>query len=168
MPQRPDSVDPVMLEVGRIDRPHGLGGEVVVTLLSTRPERLAPGSRLSTERGPLTVRTSRPHQHRFLVRFDEVPDCESAEQWRSVLLTAEPIEEPDDGTLWAHQLIGARVIDQHGTDHGAVRSVIDNPASDLLELDDGRLVPAVFVVGHVSGEEVRVEVPGGLLDDSGM
>jgi 16S rRNA processing protein RimM len=65
-------------------------------------------------------------------------------------------------------LIGARVIDQHGTDHGAVRSVIDNPASDLLELDDGRLVPAVFVVGHVSGEEVRVEVPGGLLDDSGM
>ncbi|MBS1264204.1 MAG: Ribosome maturation factor RimM [Acidimicrobiaceae bacterium] len=168
MSERPGAVDPIMLDIGRIDRPHGLNGEVVVTLLSTRPERLAPGSRLSTERGPLTVRTSRPHQHRFLVRFDEVPDSDSAERWRGVVLTAEPIDEPDDGTLWAHQLIGARVIDQHGTDHGVVRSVVDNPASDLLELEDGRLVPAAFVVGHTPGTEIRVDVPVGLLDDSGV
>jgi|TARA_B100000959_G_scaffold10760_2_gene10801 16S rRNA processing protein RimM len=84
-----------------------------------------------------------------------------------VVLSAEPIQEPDDGTLWAHQLIGATVIDQHGIGHGIVRSVIDNPASDLLELDNGRLIPAVFVVGHVVGQEIRVDVPIGLLDDGG-
>jgi len=160
-------VDPVLLEVGRIDRPHGLSGEVVVTLLSTRPERLAPGSLLASRHGPLTVRSSRSHQHRFLVQFDQIPDRETAEEWRGVVLSAEPIQEPDDGTLWAHQLIGATVIDQHGIGHGIVRSVIDNPASDLLELDNGRLIPAVFVVGHVVGQEIRVDVPIGLLDDGG-
>ncbi|MBC8195988.1 MAG: 16S rRNA processing protein RimM [Acidimicrobiia bacterium] len=168
MAPEPDAAEPVMLEVGRIDRPHGLTGEVVVTLLSTRPERLAPGSVLSSDRGPLTVRSSRPHQHRFLVRFDRIPDCDSAEEWRGVDLSAEAVDEPDDGTLWAHRLIGATVIDQHGTRHGTVRSVIDNPASDLLELEDGRLIPAVFVVGNVAGSEVRVEVPDGLLDDGGV
>jgi hypothetical protein len=45
-----------------------------------------------------------------------------------------------------------------------VQAVLDNPASDLLELEDGRLVPSVFVVGHEPGVRVSVEVPIGLLD----
>jgi len=42
---------------------------------------------------------------------------------------------------------------------------VENPASDLLELEDGRLVPSVFVVDHQPGERLVVEVPDGLLDD---
>ena len=156
---------PVILEVGRIDKPHGLHGEVVVSLITPRLERLAPGSVLQTDRGDLTVESSRPHQHRFLVRFHQIPDRDAADAWRSVVLSAHPIVDPDDDTLWLHELVGATVEDQHGTLHGTVVALLDNPASDLLELADGRLIPLVFVVDHEPGVSIRVDVPPGLLDD---
>ena len=43
-------------------------------------------------------------------------------------------------------------------------SVEANPASDLLVLDGGALIPLRFVVGTVPGERVTVAVPDGLLD----
>ena len=154
-----------MLEVGRIDRPHGLHGEVVVTLTSDRLERLAPGSVLATDRGPLAVRSSRPHQHRHLVRFDRILDRDDAETWRSVVLSAEALDDPGGDTFWVHELIGCTLLDQHGDEYGTVVSVHQNPASDLLELDDGRLVPMAFLTGHVPGERIEVDVPDGLLYD---
>jgi 16S rRNA processing protein RimM len=42
-------------------------------------------------------------------------------------------------------------------------SVVANPASDLLELDDGALVPLRFVTEHVPGR-ITVDAPAGLLD----
>ena len=54
-----------MLEVGRIAKAHGLNGEVNVVLVSNRPERLDPGSVLSTDRGELTVVSSRRHGERW-------------------------------------------------------------------------------------------------------
>ena len=58
-----------------------------------------------------------------------------------------------------------------GVDHGPVVAVQANPASDLLELDSGALVPLRFVVGGVEhdrdGRVVRVDPPDGLLDLDG-
>ena len=164
MADRPDSTGPVLLEIGRIERPHGLNGEVVVSLVSARTGRLEPESVLHTDRGLLTVGASRPHTNRYLVRFNQISDRTDAEAWRGVVLSAEPIDDPDDYTLWVHELIGSRVIDQYGADHGTVASVLDNPASDLLELEDGQLVPLNFLVGYVPGERIDVEVPEGLLE----
>ena len=164
MVERPDPPGPVLLEIGRIERPHGLDGEVVVSLVTDRVGRLEPGSVLYTDRGPLTVGSSRRHTKRHLVRFDRITDRTDAEAWRGVILSAEPIDDPEDDTLWAHELVGARVIDQHGVDHGTVVSVLDNPASDLLELEDGQLVPLTFLVGLVPGRRVDVDVPAGLLE----
>ena len=61
---------PSLLEVGRISRPHGLRGEVVVALTTDRTERLTPGTALSTDKGVLVVRASRPHQDRWIVAFE--------------------------------------------------------------------------------------------------
>ncbi len=158
--------EPALLEVGRIDKPHGVRGEVVVSLTTHRLERLDPGSCLQTENGPLVVGSSRPHHHRHLVRFDAIPDRESAERWRGTVLFALPIDEPDDDTLWVHHLVGSVVIDQYGDQHGEVVAVVENPASDLLELVDGRLVPIAFLVDHEPGVWISVDVPDGLLDDT--
>ena len=51
-----------LLEIGTIGKAHGLRGDVVVRLITNRLERVEPGSTLHTERGPLTVAASRPHQ----------------------------------------------------------------------------------------------------------
>lgn len=151
-----------MLEVGRIAKAHGLNGEVNVVLVSNRPERLDPGSVLSTDRGELTVVSSRRHCDRWLVRFAGHDDRTGAEALRGLELRAEPIEDPDE--LWVHELIGCRVLSADGVDRGPVIAVQENPAADLLVLESGALVPVVFVVdGPVDGT-VRVEVPDGLFE----
>ena len=141
-------------------KPHGLHGEVVVALSTNRPERVAKGTVLQTDDGPLTITASRPHQHRWIVRFAGVDTREAAEALHGVVLSAEPLDDPD--ALWVHELIGATVVDQHGTEHGPVTSVEVNPASDLLVLEGGGLVPLTFVVDHVDGR-ITVDIPDGLL-----
>lgn len=151
-----------LLEVGRIGRAHGIRGAVHVTLSSDRDERLATGSRLHDGQQWLTVASARrqPH-HRWVVQFDAIDDRAAAEALTGRVLRAEPVAVDD--ALWVHELIGARVVDQHGIDRGRCVSVIDNPANDLLELDSGHLVPVTFVESIADGI-VTVDAPEGLFD----
>jgi 16S rRNA processing protein RimM len=155
-PERP------LLEVGRITRIHGLRGEVVVDLHTDRLERVAPGSVLDTSRGPLVVATSRPFQGRHLVRFEGVDSREAAERIGGLALHAEAIDDPD--ALWVHDLIGTTVVEADGRERGRVASVEANPAHDMLVLDDGTLVPVVFVTSVLDGR-TTVEVPEGIFPD---
>ena len=168
--------DAPLLEVGRITKPHGLQGEVLVSLSTTEASRVAPGSVLhAPDRDLVVVRSSRHHQ-RWIVAFEGVDSREAAEALQGTVLRAEAKAWSDDATggevdqpLWVHELIGARVVDQAGVARGVVVSVIDNPASDLLELDSGSLVPLRFVIGGLEpgadGPTLHVDVPDGLFDD---
>lgn len=151
------------LEVGRIGRAHGLRGDVVITPVSNIPERFAPGATLWVDDRALVVETSRPNQHRFVVRFEGVSDREGADGLRGKLVEAEPLGEPPEGELWVHELIGSEVRDTSGAALGRVVSVEANPAHDLLVLEGGALVPMVFVVSSESGVVV-VDPPEGLFD----
>ena len=57
----------------------------------------------------------------------------------------------------------AEVRDLAGARIGVVEAVQANPAHDLLVLDNGALVPVVFVTDHEPGVIV-VDLPDGLLD----
>lgn len=149
-----------LLEIGRIAKVHGLKGEVIVSLLTDREERLAPGAVLDTDRGPLTVVEAHPHQHRWRVRFEGIGSREEAEPLHGLVLRAEPVDDPD--AWFVHDLIGKAVVLADGTPVGTCASVVDNPAHDLLELDDGRLVPMPFVVAV--GDVIEIEPPEGLLE----
>ena len=60
--------------------------------------------------------------------------------------------------------VGAGVVTASGGDAvGTCVAVGANPASDLLELDSGALVPVVFVVDRAAGR-VTIDPPEGLLD----
>jgi 16S rRNA processing protein RimM len=150
-----------VLVVGEIGRAHGLAGAVVVRLVTDQLERLAPGSTFETDRGELTVATSRPLNANHVVRFVGIDSRESAESYCGVVLRAAPIERDD--VLWVDELIGARVRTSDGTAVGVVEAIEANPASDLLVLDTGALIPSRFVVGSLADGVVTVEVPEGLL-----
>ena len=152
---------PQLLEVGRISRSHGLRGEVVVLLTTDRDERLAPGSRLSTDRGELVVRTARPHQDRWIVAFEGHTTRDRADELRGLTLRAEAVDDPSE--LWAHDLVGSDVVTVGGDAVGRCTAVVANPAADLIELDSGALVPVVFVVDHQPGR-VTIDPPDGLFD----
>jgi 16S rRNA processing protein RimM len=151
------------LELGRIGRPHGIKGEVVVTLHTDRPERTTPGAVLQAGDRTLIVASARPHQGRWLVRFEGITDRDAAEELRGATLVGQPLDDPGEGRIWIHDLVGDEVRDVQGNTLGRVTGVEANPAHDLLVLDDGTLVPYVFVVDQQPGVLV-VDPPDGLLD----
>jgi 16S rRNA processing protein RimM len=152
-----------LLEVGAVVKPHGLRGEVIVMLTTNRHERVAPGEVLTAGDGrELEVVRSSAHRGRFIVAFDGVDGIDRAEALRGTVLLAEPLDDPD--ALWIHELIGSRVEDAGGRLLGTVDGVQANPASDLLVLGDGSLIPLRFVVRSEPGARVVVDLPDGLLD----
>jgi 16S rRNA processing protein RimM len=107
------------------------------------------------------VRSARPFQRRYLVEFEGVHTREAADELRDAVLLAPAVEDPE--ALFVHELVGSEVVEADGTSHGAVVAVQANPASDLLVMEDGSLVPLRFVVGREQGR-LLVEVPAGLFE----
>jgi 16S rRNA processing protein RimM len=143
----------VLLEIGHITRPHGLKGEVVVGLVTSVEGRLGPGNAFECQGRELVVERSQAlpgklgaRGGQWLVRFEGVGT-----------------READVEGLWVHELIGAEVVGTGGESHGTVTAVEANPASDLLVLDSGALVPLRFVVSAEPGK-LTVDVPEGLFD----
>ena len=158
----------MLLEVGRVARAHGLRGEVVVALVTTVDERLAPGSALECAGRQLVVQSAQPVPGRqgptggrWLVRFAGIDSREAAESLAGALLLAEAARTA--GEFFVHELIGADVVEASGGGRGTVVAVEANPASDLLVLDSGALVPLCFVVASEPGR-LTVEVPAGLFE----
>jgi 16S rRNA processing protein RimM len=150
-----------------------LNGEVIVVLTTDREERVAPGSRLVSDRGPLVVSSARGQRTGarpgWIVHFEGLSDRFAADALRGLVLRAEPIDDPDE--LWAHQVVGADVVVAgSGERVGRCVALVANPAADLLELDSGALVPVVFVVdvqppaGDGGAAQVTVDPPDGLFD----
>lgn len=150
-----------LLEVGRIGRAHGVRGDVLVALVTTVEDRLAPGTVLATPRGPMEVERSSFHSGRWIVHFRGVETREAAEALRNTVLSAEAVDDPDE--LWVHKLIGAAVVDQDGVERGRCAEVHAGSVSDLLVLDSGAVVPVTFVQRQ-EGDRIFVDVPEGLFD----
>ena len=160
-----------LLEIGRVVRAHGLRGQVIVELWTNRPERVAEGARLLGPSGELTITRSAPSassggRERRLLGFEQLGSREAAEGLRGAVLRAEAVV--DDDALWVHDLVGSQVYTTAGDLIGRVESVEANPASDLLVLEDGRLIPLTFVteqgVDDNGERRLTVDVPAGLLD----
>jgi len=152
-----------LLEVGRVGRPHGVRGDVLLTLTTDRAERAAVGSRLQIGGRWYTVEQSSKSGDRWRVHLSGVDTREAAQAMTGQVMTAEPIDDPD--ALWIHRLIGARVIEVDGTERGRCVAVVDNPAADLLELDSGALVPVTFVTSFDSdAATITIDPPDGLFE----
>jgi 16S rRNA processing protein RimM len=161
--------------VGRIGRPHGLRGEVVVRVRTDFPEqRFAVGAQLRGDTGhTLTVEAARPHGEALLVRFAGVVDRDAAAELRGLLLTVDAtalpdLDDPDE--FYDHQLEGLAAVGSDGVLLGTVREVVHAPVSDLLvlETDCGEaLVPfvrAIVLEVDLAGGRVVLDPPAGLLD----
>ena len=158
----PSAEERPTLEGGRIIKAQGLRGQVLVDLWTDRHERLDAGNELLTERGPLVVKAAAAHQDRFIVTFDRIVTREDAELWRGVVLSAPRID--DDDVIWIDQLFDAEVYDASGVLRGVVVDVESNPASDILVLDSGALVPLTFVTNVEANVRIDVDVPEGLFE----
>lgn len=171
---------PEFVLVGRVVKPHGLKGEVLIRAWSDNPARFDAGSELllgpDPESGrPVIVRESRRHLGRLLVTLDGAASLEQAELLRGVLLfvPVSDLEELAADAFWEHQLVGMTVLHRCGATLGTVREVLDRPAQDLwsIETSSGTvLFPAasqlVISVDREAGVIV-IDPPEGLFESDG-
>ena len=168
--------------VGRVRRPHGVRGEVLIEPLTDEPDAVyASGRRVfgGTVDGPmddeapvLTVLETRPFKDGLLVRFQEIPDRTQAELWngRLLLVPADELTPLEEGEVYQHELKGMTVVLSSGEVVGTVADVFEVPQGLLLDVARERgtvLVPfSGEIILDVDRERrvVRIDPPAGLLD----
>jgi 16S rRNA processing protein RimM len=163
----------VRLVVGRIVKPHGIKGEVVVQPETDNPERLSRGAKVFLRDTETTIVASRPHQGRVLVLFSGIADRNAAESLRNVELQidAEEAMELPDGSYYPHQLQGFEVVDAAGDPLGTLTRVEENPANDLWVVSSPAgevLVPAVrqiVVDVDLSARRITLSPPEGMFQN---
>jgi len=167
--------------VGRIGRPHGIRGEVVVGVRTDEPDlRFAVGSRLGAGQasegapaGELTVASKRWHSGHLLVGFDGIADRSAAGDLGGTWLSVDSAELPptsDPDEFRDHELIGLSVRTVAGEQIGVVSDVLHH-GQDLLVIQaegaDERMVPFVAALVpevDVAGGVLVIDPPPGLLD----
>lgn len=179
---------PDCASVGRVRRPHGVRGELVVEALTDEPGAIfAPGRRVfqGTHEGALWLDPKtraprelhitglRPKMEGWIVTFSEVSDRTEAERWngRHLLVPVEELSEPDEGEVFAHELVGMKLVDADtGADLGAVIEFYELPQGLLLEFRGPSGVASLpFVDEFVhevdrEGRRITVRLPDGLLE----
>ncbi len=180
---------PDCASVARVKRPHGVRGELAVESLTDEPDAiLAPGSRVfqgtadgalwldprSRQPRELHVTGLRPVKDGWLVTLAEVTDRTEAERWngRHLLVPVEELSEPDEGEVFAHELVGMTLVDAGtGTPVGEVVEFYELPQGLLLEFRTGagKVASVPFVEEFIDtvdreARRIAVRLPDGLLD----
>ena len=166
-----------MAVVGRIVRPHGLRGDVVVhPETDFIEERFRPGASFWTRsaRGDeqLTVGTARVQGGRPVVGFEGISSVEQAEGIVGLELRVpeETLQPLGEGMYYLHQLEGCRVTTRSGGEIGTVRKVEGGIGGSCLVVDGERgeiLIPLateICVEIDVAAKRIVIEPPEGLLD----
>lgn len=170
----------MQLIVGRILRPHGVRGELVVEVRTDDPElRLAAGAVLATEPaavGPLTVESAHWHSGRLLLSFAGIAGRDAADHLRGTLLVVdsaelEDIDDPDE--FRDHQLIGLAVVGTDGEPVGEVSDILHYGQDLLVVTGTGERAGTEIMIPFVAalvpevdleGGRVVIDPPPGLLD----
>jgi len=161
-------VQPHFIAIGRIGRPHGLRGEVVVHVLTDFPERFESmkeayvGHADSPERRQVTG--TRWHKDRVLLSLQGCDSRTSAESLRGLLIQI-PIDDArqlQDNEYYPHQLMGMDVVTVDGEELGRISDILCTNANDVYVVVGPRgqtLLPAITdVIQRVDLAEGRMIV----------
>ena len=172
----PASWDDMVL-VGRIARPHGLRGHVVVNAETDFPEtRFAAGAtcwiRTPSGMTTLVVDGLRLQNGRPLVAFRGYETVEAVEPLvgHELRVPEEQLVALPDGVYYHHQLVGCAVETTAGAPVGRVSRVEDGAGGSLLVVDGPAgdvlvpLVADICVTIDVEARRIVIAPPEGLID----
>jgi 16S rRNA processing protein RimM len=122
-----------LVAIGRMVKPQGRRGEILVESFSDRPDRF-PSLRTAYVPGPdgqarpVTVASCWPHKGRFVLKLAGVDSIDDAERFRGLELRIgeEELEPLPAGSYYHHQLRGLRVEDPQGAPLGEVVDLLTN------------------------------------------
>lgn len=166
-----------MVLVGRIARPQGHRGQVIVNPATDFPDaRFSEGAILHTWRDgqvtTFTVTARRMHQGRPVLSLAGVETMSDAERLAGLeLRIPESLLTPlPEGTYYEHDLVGCALVTTDGRHVGTVRAVEGGGGMSRLVAGSGRgeiqvpLVHGICVTIDVDRKQIVIDPPEGLLD----
>ena len=166
-----------MVLVGRIARPHGLRGQVVVAPETDFvPERFRTGATVWTRSEgrdeQLTIASARIQNGRPVVGFEGLASVEAVERLAGLeLRIPEALLQPlGPGRYYEHQLVGCTVQETGGGEVGMVVRVESGAGTSRLVVEGPRgeiLVPLaehICVDVDIAHRRIRIDPPEGLLE----
>jgi 16S rRNA processing protein RimM len=166
-----------MVLVGRIARPHGIRGHVIVTPDTDFVEdRFQTGATFWTrsDRGNevLTVNSARLQNGRPVIGFEGFEKIEAVERLAGLELRVpeDSLLPLDPGAYYVHDLVGCAVETISGEPVGEVKRVEGGAGASVLSVEGRRgevLVPLaadICVEVDIGGRRIRINPPEGLLE----
>jgi len=174
----PAAGEPAFLEVGKIRRPHGVRGDVLVEVHTDFPERLRPKAEvfIGEDHIPLRICRRRIHNDGLLLAFEQYTTPEQVGRFRNQIVYTSRNQAPElgEGEYFQYQLMDLTVEDEAGQPLGKITGILETGANDVYEVTDasGReiLLPAiaeVILAVDLEQKKMRVHLLPGLLENEG-
>ncbi len=171
--------------LAEIDRPRGLGGEVVATLHADDPRRLdsvekvwivprsAPAGREAAEGRAARLQGWKRSGDRVVLKLEGIDSIEAARAVAGAEVRVDAADSPEEapeGRWFAHQLEGLEVVTTSGEVVGRVARILCPAGQALLEVEGPRggclvpLVASICVKVDPAAGRIEIEPPEGLLE----
>ena len=136
-----------LIEAGRIVNTHGVQGEVKIEVWLDSPQFFKSFKRLVLDSGEeLKILSAKIHKGFVIARLEGVEDVNAAMRLKGkkVSVRREDAALPR-GAFFLQDIIGARVVDEDGTEIGTLTEVMETPASNIYVVkgESEHLIPAV-------------------------
>jgi 16S rRNA processing protein RimM len=127
------------LAIGKILRPHGVRGELLLETFTEFPEHLAEvgtvylGPEDSPHPQPHPLRRARLHRGELLIQLGDCLDRDAADAYRGqmVFIRAEQAAPLPPGRYYHHQIIGLTVMTDEGETLGQLTEILETGANDV-------------------------------------
>ena len=170
--------EPEFVAIGKLRRPHGIHGEMLMSLLTNTPEFLKPGLEAFIGESHRLVHISRiqGHKDNLIISFEEFSDRDEIGLFRNELLwvRTENLPPLSDDEYYLHQVIGMQVIDKENDNVlGIVTDVLETGANEVIVVRNPSGSEYLFpVIDQViqdfdfNGNSLYVRIIPGLLPDN--
>ena len=153
-----------MIHVATIVAAHGIKGEVKVKSYTAEPKGFAFYGPLSAPDGrKFEIKTVRPQKDDFLCTLNNITDRNAAEALRGteLFVAREKLPALKDAEFYLSDAQGKQAVVQ-GKDLGRVIGFQNFGAGELMELDNGMLIP-IFYIATID-DTVTLNLPEGYLE----
>lgn len=178
---RSESTRPDSVVIGRVRKPHGVRGEIVVEILSDVPDRFCKGAEITVNlasggRSEVTIESVAFGPSTARIRLVGFEDRDAVEPLRGAVLEIPRDRVPNapEGQYYFFELIGCRCTDSKEGDLGEVVDVIEDGGGLLLKVktaDRELLVPFVrsyIEAINISDRQIDLDLPEGLTETCGF
>jgi 16S rRNA processing protein RimM len=131
----PANGEPEYILIGKLQRTHGVTGEIVFGIQTDFPERVKPGKTvfLGNQHRPIKITGIRPFHNNLLATFENINNREEAALLTNleVFVMTKDLPPLEEGLYYHHQLIGLNAVLEDGQVLGTVQDVLVTGANDV-------------------------------------